>query len=63
MMPQNIPADTRKNLPAGQQCTQRLVDQFNADEQNWCDTRKMVESFRNDVRIIWDAFRFRGEMN
>jgi hypothetical protein len=32
-MPKIPPADIRRNLPAGQQSTQRLVDQFNADKQ------------------------------
>lgn len=40
----------RNNLPAGQQRTQRLVDQFNADEQNWRDTLKMVEAPCNAAR-------------
>jgi hypothetical protein len=29
------PANSHPNLPAGQCCTQRLADQFNADERLW----------------------------
>lgn len=46
-MPQNIPADTRNNLPAGQQYTQRLVDQFNADEQNWRERNALGRRRKN----------------
>jgi|GEM_PF-779651 len=49
-MPQIPPADIRRNLPSGQQFTQRLVDQFNADERQWQDARKRIEPVGESLR-------------
>lgn len=49
-MPQSIPTDTRKNLPAGQQYTQRLVDQFNADEQRFRESGTGIEACAKPVK-------------
>jgi hypothetical protein len=42
-MAQTPPFDIRRNLPAAQQFTQRLADQFNADEQRFRDSGMGIE--------------------
>lgn len=43
-MAQAPPVDIRRNLPAAQQFTQRLADQFNADEQRFRELGTGIET-------------------
>jgi hypothetical protein len=41
---------TLPHLPTSQQSTQRLVDQFNADERQWQDKQKRLEPVGKSLR-------------